>query len=97
MLIPLGTQVITDLYVTVPEDVTAFPQTYTVHCVINEECDCVQDSSSINTFLYMEGSLGGLALHFCDQEQSLSCTEETNTSVASSVDHQLIVMWTEVR
>ena len=80
LYIHLGVEAITDLYVTVPEDVAAVPQKYTVHCLINEECDCADENSSIDFHTFMEGSLDEPAVHFCDEEPSLSCSQGSNSA-----------------
>ena len=41
----------------------------------------------------MEGSLVEPAVHFCDQEPSLSCSQGSNSNAMSIVDNQLIVTW----
>ena len=94
MVIVSGTQAITDLYVTLPEDVTVVPQEYTVHCLIDVECDCIHADSSIAHHMFMEGSLSQPALEFCNALTSLSCSQGTNTtSVTSITDNQFIVTW----
>ena len=90
---PLGTQVITDLYATLPEDVTVIPQEYTVHCLNDIECPCIQANSPVEHHMFMEGSLSQPALEFCNTTTSLSCSQGTNTNVTSITDNQFIVTW----
>ena len=94
MVILSGTQVITDLYVTLPEDVTVIPQEYTVNCLNDIECVCIQANSIVEHLMFMEGSLSQPALVSCDTATSLSCSQGTNTtSVTSITDYQFIVTW----
>ena len=71
----------------------AVPQEYTVHCLIDEECDCAAVNSPFNYSMFMEGSLSIPAFQYCNGEPSLSCTEEHNSNEAPIVDNQLTVTW----
>ena len=91
--IHLGVEAITDLCVTLPQDVTAVPQQYTVHCLINQTCKCDAYESSFNFYMFMEGVVGEQATDYCSEEPSLSCTEVLESSDAPIVDNQLTVTW----
>ena len=41
----------------------------------------------------MEGSLSKLAVHYCNQEPSLSCSERFDSYDATTADNQLNVTW----
>ena len=88
-----GVEAITDLYVTLPGDVTTIPQKYTVHCVINEKCGCISRGSAIVYDMFMEGSLDEPAVQFCAEEPTLSCSKGSNSHDTPLVDKQLIVTW----
>ena len=72
---------------------TAVPQNYTVHCLINETCQCAEVNSSFNYHMFMEGSLSEPAIDYCDQEPSLSCSENKESNDELIVDNQLTVTW----
>ena len=72
---------------------TAVPQNYTVHCLIDEACGCAALNSSFSYYMFMEGSLSEPAVQYCDEESSLSCTDELDSNDASTVDNQLTVTW----
>ena len=91
--IHLDVESITDLYVTLPEDVTAVPQKYTIHCLINIACECAAASYLFNYYMFMEGSLGEPAIDYCNEEPSLSCSEKVDNNNIPIVDNQLIVTW----
>ena len=90
--IHLGVAAITDLYVTLPQDVTAVPQNYTVHCLIDEACECAV-KFSISYYMLMEGTLSEPAVLYCNEELSLPCTEEPISNNATTVHNQLTVTW----
>ena len=91
--IRLGVEAITDFYVTLPEDVTAVPQNYTVHCLIDETCDCASINSPFDYAMFMEGSLSEQAVQYCNGQPSLSCSKKLDSNDAPIVDHQLTVTW----
>ena len=91
--IPPGVEAITDLYATSPQDVTAVPQNYTVHCLINETCDCAAMNSPFGYYMFMEGSLNEQAVQYCNEVSSLSCSEEFDSNDATAIDNQLTVTW----
>ena len=71
---------------------TAVPQNYTVHCLIDEACECAV-KFSINYYMLMEGTLSEPAVLYCNKELSLPCTEEPDSNEATTVDNQLTVTW----
>ena len=72
---------------------TAAPQNYTVHCLMDEACSCAALTSFFNYQIFMEGSLSEPAAQYCDKESSLSCAGGFDTSNAPIVDNQLTVTW----
>ena len=62
--------------------------------MINETCSCAHENSPVDYYMFIEGLQPENGVpQFCSEEPSLSCSEEVNSSVASSVDNQLIVTW----
>ena len=73
---------------------TTVPQKYTVHCLIDQTCDCAPKNEYIKYYMFMEGSLDVSALQYCIQEPTLSCSEAANNSSDMPiVDYQLTVTW----
>ena len=91
--IHLGVEAITDLYATLPQDVTAVPQNYTVHCVIDETCFCAELNSPFNYSMFMEGSVTESAVQYCNGQPSLSCSKKLDSKDAPILDNQLTVTW----
>ena len=84
---------ITNLYITLPQDMTSVPQKYTVHCLINEACECAAANSPFKYYMFMEGSLSEKAVQYCSRESSLSCFKQLDSSDAPTVDNKLTVIW----
>ena len=96
IFICLGVEAITDLYVTLPEDVTAVPQNYTVDCLVSKACDYAAVSSHFDCYMFMEGSHAPSeqAVQYCNNETSLSCFEELlDSNDSTTIDNQLTVTW----
>ena len=93
MFIHLDVESITDLYITLPQDMTSAPQKYTVHCLINTACECAVMNSPFKYYMFMEGSLSEPAVQYCKREPSLSCYKPLESNDATTVDNQLTVIW----
>ena len=74
---------------------TAAPQEYTVHCLVNATCECARVNRQFNYYMFMEGSRppSEEAVQYCNGQPSLSCSEELDNSDATNVDNQLTVTW----
>ena len=72
---------------------TAVPQKYIVHCLVNEACDCAAVNSPFNYYMFMEGSVTESAVQYCNKEPSLSCFKQIDSNDATTVDNQLTVTW----
>ena len=81
----IDTTYITDIYATLPQDITVAPQSYTVHCVYDNST-----SPPPSVQYYMEGFI---AEEFCSTYSEISCTNQLNSSTGPVIDSELSVTW----